>query len=201
MIRLTEAVVVEGRYDKIRLSGLVDALIIVTDGFAIFKDAQKMELLKRLAETRGLIILTDSDSAGFLIRSHIRGCITAGRVVHAYIPDLYGKERRKTAPGKEGKLGVEGMSTETLLKTLEMAGVTPVAERLISQPITRADFYELGFTGRTHSAVRRQELLKKLDLPERLSFSALCEIINDLIGRDELSRLAGEIEESDNVVE
>ena len=168
MRRIKEVIVVEGRYDKNTLSQVVDAVILETAGFGIFHDAAKRHLLKTLAETRGLIVLTDSDGAGFLIRNHIRGCVDPKLVKHAYIPDIYGKERRKNAPSKEGKLGVEGMRPEILLEALQRAGATfeddPAAER--PARITKADLYARGLSGREGSAEKRRQLLQKLGLPE-----------------------------------
>ena len=184
---IREAIVVEGRYDKNTLSQLVDALIIETKGFHLFHDETTRGMLRDLAKSCGLVILTDSDSAGFLIRNRIRSFITDGRVLNAYIPDLYGKEKRKSAPGKEGKLGVEGMKREVLLKALEDAGATfdevvPAAENRI----TVADLYEAGLTGRVDSRVKRSALLKKLSLPEHLSTKALAEMLSRRMTKEEL---------------
>ena len=192
MIRLQQAVIVEGKYDKIKLENIVDALILPTYGFEIFKDKPRMNLIRRLAKTRGIILLTDSDSAGFMIRSHIAGSVQEGKVYHAYIPDLYGKERRKASPSKEGKLGVEGMELSVLRQALERAGATiqdggaPSPQR---EPLTKGDFYELGLTGRPDSAARRQALQKRLGLPERLSANGLLQALNALYGREELLAL------------
>lgn len=189
MIRVREAVVVEGRYDKIRLSGLIDGLIVTTDGFGIFHDPEKMAMLRHLAETRGLVVLTDSDGAGFVIRSHLNGCLPPDRVRHAYIPDIPGKERRKTAPSKEGKLGVEGMSADVLLEALRRAGVTceeddaPARDGDGALPLTQADFYRAGLSGGAHSAARRAALLAFLGLPARMSARALLGVINDYMTR------------------
>ena len=153
MIRIKEAIIVEGKYDKIKLSSLVDGLIIETGGFRIFKDPEKMALLRRLAATRGLLILTDSDGAGFVIRRYLSGSIPAGQIRHAYIPDRYGKEKRKEKPGKEGKLGVEGIDAEELRQVLRRAGVCceesgePDNVTAPSEPITRADLFTLGLSG------------------------------------------------------
>ena len=185
MIRIREAVIVEGKYDKIRLSSLIDALIITTDGFGIFKDKEKMNLLRRLAETRGLLVITDSDSAGFVIRNHLRSCIPPERIKHAYIPDVFGKERRKTTPSKEGKLGVEGMSTEALLQALQRAGVTCEESQPVQpsgeerQTITQADFYRCGLSGGANSSAQRARLLRHLGLPEKMTAKALLGVIND----------------------
>ena len=191
MIKIKEAVIVEGKYDKIRLSSLIDALIITTDGFGIFKDKEKMNLLRRLAETRGLLVITDSDSAGFVIRNHLRSCIPPERIRHAYIPDVFGKERRKAFPSKEGKLGVEGMSTEALLAALQRAGVTCEESPTIQpsdkerQTITQADFYRCGLSGGENSATERARLLRHLGLPEKITAKALLGVINDCMTPEE----------------
>ena len=194
MIKIREAVIVEGKYDKIRLSSLVDALIITTDGFGIFKDREKMNMLRRLAETRGLLVLTDSDSAGFVIRNHLRSCIPSGRIKHAYIPDVWGKERRKTAPSKEGKLGVEGMSTEALTEALRRAGV--MCEQSEDEDenlneITAADFYRCGLSGGADSSALRLKLIKYLGLPERMTAKALLGVINDYMTEDDFFAFFG----------
>lgn len=181
MIKVKEVIIVEGRYDKIKLSSLIDGLIIETNGFGIFKDKEKMELIRRLAPERGILILTDSDSAGFKIRSYIGGSIPKKFVKHAYIPDVFGKEKRKTKYSKEGKIGVEGIEKDTILKALKAAGVTAdeVPER--NRLITKLDLYEDGFTGGQNSSERRLKLLKALNLPERLSTNALIDILNCII--------------------
>lgn len=189
MIRVKEAIVVEGRYDKHKLSSLVDGLILETDGFGIFRDGEKQEYLRRLAKERGLIILTDSDGAGFLIRSKLSSWLPPDRIKHAYIPDLFGKERRKAAPGKEGKLGVEGMELSVLQDALERAGATfeddPGKTRTAGDKLTKADLYDFGFSGATDSARRRQALLKKLNLPARLSSNGLVQALNSFYSREE----------------
>ena len=191
MHRIKEVIVVEGRYDKNTLSQVVDAVILETAGFGIFHDAAKRHLLKTMAETRGLIVLTDSDGAGFLIRNHIRGCLDPKLVKHAYIPDVYGKERRKNAPSKEGKLGVEGMRPEILLEALQRAGATfeddPAAER--PARITKADLYARGLSGREGSRENRLSLLRRLNLPERMSADAMLDVLNALMDREAFYRL------------
>lgn len=190
MIKIKEAVIVEGKYDKIRLQSVLDALIIPTNGFGIFKDKEKMRLLRLLAGKRGLLILTDSDSAGFLIRNHLSGCIPKEQLKHAYIPDLYGKEQRKEKPSKEGKLGVEGMPQEALLTALRRAGVTTEEEKAAepSNPITKADLYADGLTGGPQSRALRQKLLAELGLPERLTANAMVEVLGSLMTREEYQR-------------
>ena len=184
MIRVREAIVVEGRYDKNALRQVVDALIIPTDGFGIFHDREKRALLGQLARTRGLILLTDSDGAGFVIRNHLKGVLPKEGVKQAYIPDVYGKERRKRHPGREGKLGVEGMPPVVLLEALLRAGATVLdgaAEQSArTRPITKADFFRDGLTGRPESAKRRAALQARLRLPERLTANALLEVLNAL---------------------
>ena len=191
MRKVKEVIVVEGRYDKNTLSQVVDAVILETAGFGIFNDAAKRRLLKTMAEQRGLIVLTDSDGAGFLIRNHIRGCVDPKLVKHAYIPDIYGKERRKAKTSKEGKLGVEGMRPEVLLDALERAGATfddsPVDAR--PERITKADFYARGLSGGEGSAEKRRQLLKRLDLPERMSADAMLDVLNALMDREAFYRL------------
>ena len=201
MIRLQQAVIVEGKYDKIKLENIVDALILPTYGFGIFKDNSRMNLIRRLARTRGIILLTDSDSAGFLIRSHIAGSVQEGKVYHAYIPDIYGKEKRKDAPSKEGKLGVEGVPEQVLLEALRRAGVVPEAgERPLPDEaagrITRADLYEDGLSGGADSRQKRRALAAALDLPERLSTGALVDVLNRILDYSEYKRLIAELEEN-----
>ena len=191
MHRVREVIVVEGRYDKNALSQVVDAVILETAGFGIFKDRQKQKLLRTLAETRGLIVLTDPDGAGFVIRNFLKGCVDPALVKHAYVPDIPGKERRKTAPSKEGKLGVEGMRPELLLEALRRAGASFEDEEapLRGAPITKADLYARGLSGGAGSAQKRRELLKKLDLPERLTADGLLDVLNALMSREEFYRL------------
>ena len=192
MRRVREVIVVEGRYDKNALKQAVEATVVETGGFGVFKDGEKLALLRRLAAERGLILLTDSDGAGFVIRNFLKGAIPPDRLKQAYIPDIRGKERRKAAPGKEGKLGVEGMSPAILLRALERAGATfedgPAAGD--RAPITKGDFYALGLTGGRDSAARRAALLKALELPERMTANALLEAVNLLYGREEFFPLA-----------
>ena len=188
MLRIREAIVVEGRYDKNTLSQMVDTVIVETSGFGIFKDKERLALLRRLAEKRGLIVLTDPDGAGFVIRSHLKGSIPPEQVKHAYVPDVYGKERRKRRGGKEGKLGVEGMRPEVLEAALRRAGATFLDEtgEAKRQAITKADLMALGLSGGPGAAERRKELLHRLELPERLSPNALLEVLNALFTLGEL---------------
>lgn len=191
MIHVKEAIVVEGKYDKIKLSSILDGLIIETDGFRIFKDKEKMEMLRKLAQTRGLVVLTDSDSAGFLIRNHLTGSIPAEQVKHAYIPDLFGKEKRKAAPSKEGKLGVEGVPAETILEALRRAGVGTgeQAENTGARKITKTDLYLAGLSGGPGSSEKRRTLLHRLNLPEHLSASSMPSVLNSLMSYDDFLHL------------
>ncbi len=186
MIKINEAVIVEGKYDKIKLSAVLDTVIIETDGFAIFKDKEKQKLIRFLAEKRGIIIMTDSDSAGFKIRSFINGITKSENIKNVYMPDVYGKEKRKTEVSKEGKLGVEGMKTEVIMSALKKAGVLCAENsKTESREITRTDFFEDGISGRDNSSEIRKALAKELDLPERISASSLLKIINTYLTYDE----------------
>lgn len=184
--RVREVIVVEGRYDKNAVKQVVDATVVETGGFGVFKDRERLALLRRLAAERGLILLTDSDGAGFVIRNFLKGAIPRERLKQAYIPDVYGKERRKAAPGKEGKLGVEGMPPQVLLNALERAGATFSEDggEAARAPITKADIYELGLTGGPDSAGRRAALLRRLGLPERMTANAMLEALNLLYTRE-----------------
>ena len=197
MRRIKEVIVVEGRYDKNALSQVVEAAVITLGGFSIFNDKEKLAFLRRLAEKQGLIILTDSDGAGFVIRNYLKGALPKELVKQAYIPDIYGKERRKRIAGKEGKLGVEGMKPDVLLTALERAGATFQDEETSTfqakEPITKADLFALGLTGGQSSSMRRQELLRKLELPEHLTANGLLEALNLLYSREEFLKLAGEL--------
>ena len=194
MRSIREVIVVEGRYDKNALKQVVQATVVETGGFGVFNDKERLALLRRLAKERGLIILTDSDGAGFVIRNFLKGSIPKTQIKHAYIPDVYGKERRKAAPGKEGKMGVEGMTPQVLLDALERAGATfeDGAASENSTPVTKADFYEWGLTGGKDSTARRAALLKKLSLPEHMTTNALLEAVNLLCGREALMKLMEE---------
>lgn len=184
MHRVEEVIVVEGRYDKNALSQVVDAVIVETSGFGIFNDRQKQKLLRTMAEARGLIVLTDSDGAGFVIRNFLKGCIAPELVKHAYIPDIPGKERRKASSSKEGKLGVEGMRPEQLLEALRRAGATLDGESAPRAAITKADLYARGLSGGEGSAQRRAALLRRLDLPERLTADGLLDVLNATMTRE-----------------
>lgn len=186
MYKVSEVIVVEGRYDKNTLSQVVDATIIETSGFGIFNDKQKQELLRKLADKRGLIIMTDSDGAGFVIRNFLKGAVDPEKVKHAYTPELAGKEKRKTKASKEGLLGVEGMSPEIILAALRRAGATIDGEANGNNAeITKTDLYKMGLSGKENSAALRRELLKKLELPEKLSTDAMLQVLNALFSREE----------------
>ena len=194
MLRIKEAIVVEGRYDKNALSQVVDTLILETGGFHIIKDPEQLALLRRAAEKRGLIVLTDSDGAGFVIRNHVKSAIPGKYLKHAYIPDVPGKEKRKAAPGKEGKLGVEGMRPDILLESLRQAGATIEGEEAAPKKaaaITKQDFFDWGLSGGPDSGEKRKELLKILDFPERMSANALLQAVNLLYTREELEEIVG----------
>ena len=195
MIKIKEAIVVEGRYDKNTLSQIVDAPIIETAGFGIFKDKQQLAFLRNVARRRGLIVFTDSDGAGFVIRNHLKSAIEPQYLKHAYIPDLYGKERRKSAPGKEGKLGVEGMKPEVLIDALRNAGATIEGESQTTvSAITKQDMMALGLSGCADSSRLRKQLLKKLDLPEHMSANALVQAVNLLYTLDEFREVVKTLE-------
>ncbi len=191
MVKVQQAILVEGRYDKNTLSQIVDAPIFETSGFGIFKNKEQMAFLRRVAERQGLIVFTDSDGAGFVIRNHIKSAIPGKYLLHAYIPDIPGKERRKAAPGKEGKLGVEGMTPEIILKALRDCGAT--MDGTAQEPrkaITKQDFMELGLSGGPGSSERRKALLKKLKLPEHMSSNAMLQAVNLLYSPEEFEALA-----------
>lgn len=194
MLKIREAIVVEGRYDKNTLAQIVDAPILETKGFGLFKDPKQLDLLRSVAKKRGLIVLTDSDGAGFVIRNHIKSAIPAKYLKHAYIPDVAGKEKRKAAPGKEGKLGVEGMSPEVLLAALKNAGATIEGETTArgNDQITKQDFVEFGLSGGPNASERRKRLQNRLHLPEHMSANALLQALNLLLSREELAEIARE---------
>lgn len=187
LIKVKEAVIVEGKYDKIKLSSVIDGLIIETNGFRIFKDKEKQNLIRRLADTRGILVLTDSDSAGFVIRNFLKGVVPNNKIKHAYIPDVYGKERRKEKPSKEGKLGVEGIDQNIILEAIRRAGIKcgvsdKVGER---REITKIDLFETGLSGNDDSAEKRKILLKHLSLPEHMTTNALLQVLNCIMDYEE----------------
>ena len=193
MLKLKQAIVVEGKYDKNALRQLVDAPVFTTDGFGVMHDRAKLALLRSVAQKRGLIILTDPDGAGFVIRNYLKGALPRDRVKQAYIPDIRGKEKRKRTPGKEGKLGVEGMKPDVILEALRRAGVTFLDEETAPQaektPITKADLMEWGLAGGEGSSQRRQALLRRLELPEHLTANGMLEALNLLVSREKLEEL------------
>jgi len=195
MIKIDEVILVEGKYDKIRLSGLVDAMIIETGGFALYTDEEKMKMIRRIAEKRGVIIFTDSDRAGFQIRSFLGGSMSGidkSRIKHAYAPDVYGKEKRKTKPGREGKLGVEGISGELIIQALLKAGASSVS-KANTDPVSKADMMEDGLTGQPQAAENRRKLAAYLDLPARISANSLLEFINATMTKAEYKQAVNAI--------
>lgn len=199
MVKIKEAILVEGRYDRNTLRQIVDAPILETSGFGIFKDEKQMKLLRRVAETRGLIVFTDSDGAGFVIRNHIKSAIPGKFLKHAYIPDIPGKEKRKAAPGKEGKLGVEGMTPEVILSALRASGATmDGAETENSSAMTKQDFMELGLSGGVGSSEKRLALIKRLNLPEHMSSNALLQAVNLLYTKEELTAILASLQREHN---
>ena len=196
MIKIKQAVIVEGKYDKIKLESILDTVIIATDGFGIFKDREKQAFIRTLAEKRGILVLTDSDSAGFVIRSFLSGIVPPESITHVYIPDVFGKEKRKAEPSKEGKLGVEGVSRKTIIKALEKAGVTSEslpdgARRLV----TKTDLYEDGICGKSNSLAKRKQLLKALGLPEKTSANSMLKIINTFLSFEDYKQAVKDISE------
>lgn len=195
MIKIDQAIIVEGKYDKIKLASIVDAVIIVTNGFGIFKDTEKLALIRYYAEKTGIIILTDSDSAGRKIRGYIKGAVSNGKITNVYIPDIFGKEKRKEKPSAEGKLGVEGIKPEILLAAFKKSGITP-SENISSGGITKLTLFELGLSGGKNSSELRHRLQKKLGLPELLSAASLVEVLNTMTDRKELETMVLSIKEN-----
>ncbi len=194
MLKLKQAVVVEGRYDKIKLSSILDATIIETNGFRIFSDEQNVEMLRVLAKKCGLIIITDSDFAGFRIRNYLKNKITEGNITHVYLPDVLGKEKRKTRPSKEGLLGLEGLSTDDILSALEKAGITDcVSTPAPAEKITKLDLYNLGLSGGENSRSKRLEVLKALGLPSHLSANSLPDVLSSVISREDFFTLVNSL--------
>lgn len=196
MIKLDRPIIVEGKYDAVKLANIIDGLIIKTDGFGIFNDKEKQALLRRLASEKGLIVLTDSDSAGFLIRNFIKQTVPSDRITHVYIPDVFGKEKRKTEASKEGKLGVEGIKEEILLEAFRKAGIG-CEKKESTEPvrqITNIDLYEYGLSGRADSKAKRKALLKALSLPERMSSSSMVKVLNCFVTYEEFINKVKELE-------
>lgn len=197
MIRVNEAVIVEGKYDKIRLSSVVDGMIIVTNGFGIFKDNEKLELIRYYARKTGIIILTDSDNAGRRIRGYIKGAVKDGRITNVYIPDIYGKEKRKTKPSAEKKLGVEGIDTKTLMEAFSKAGISSTEMEPVKD-ITKLTMFELGLSGGNESSILRKRLQEMLGLPSALSSGALLEVLNTMMTASELNEYVKKLRENEN---
>lgn len=197
MIQIAQAILVEGRYDVNAVRQVVDTVVLQSGGFRIFNDREKLQMLRRIAQVKGLILLTDSDGAGFVIRNYLKGALPKGRIGHAYIPEIVGKERRKRQASKEGILGVEGMRPEVILQALRQAGATFLEEQPCeicrSEPLNKADFYALGLSGREDSAARRAALLRQLALPTHMSANALLEYINAVSSRMEIEDLISRI--------
>lgn len=194
MIKVGPVILVEGKYDKIKLSQIFDATILTTDGFGIFKQKDKLALLRRLAETRGLLIFTDPDGAGFVIRNYLKGAVPKEKLFHAYIPDLYGKEKRKAKGSKEGKLGVEGVPDDVIIRAVEVSGALQGSVPA-KNGITKADLYEMGLSGSAGSTQRRLRLLKELQLPQQLSSNALLDVLNCIIDLESLTAMVESWEE------
>lgn len=198
MLTLKEAVVVEGKYDKIKLSSILNAVIIQTNGFGIYKDKEKLQMIRFYAEKTGIIILTDSDSAGFQIRNYLKGAIKKGSITNVYIPDIFGKEKRKTKYSAEGKLGVEGIDTKILIDAFNKAKINCV-EKENENLITKQDFYFLGLTGGKDSSQKREKLKKYLNFPSLISTNSLLEMVNTMMNKDELTAIMQKIENENNI--
>lgn len=199
MLHLKEAVIVEGKYDKIKLSSLIDAVIIPTGGFTVFKDREKLEIIRYFAAKTGIIILTDSDAAGFKIRSFLKGTVKKGKITNVYIPDVFGKERRKAVPSKEGKLGVEGLDKEVILEAFRRAGINAEDKPQSRDPITKADLYETGFSGGENSSAKRKKLLTMLGLPELLTANGIIDVVNASMTRQEFFDIAEKINNGEDM--
>lgn len=197
MIHIKEAIIVEGRYDVNKIKQLVDTVVIETGGFAIFHDKEKLALIRRIAAERGILVLTDSDGAGFVIRNYLRGAIPKDQVRHAYIPQIAGKEKRKTKGSKEGTLGVEGIPDAVLIKALEKAGIACLPEEYRKARVTKADFFAWGLTGVPGSNERRKKLLKALDLPSHMTTNALLEFINAVADYEQVKQAVDQLDESE----
>lgn len=196
MLKIKEAIIVEGRYDKIKLKNLVDTTIIETNGFRVFSDKEKQTLIRKIAQTRGILVFTDSDSAGFVIRNFLRGAVDKSKIKHCYIPQINGKEKRKAHGSKEGFLGFEGVSDEVIIDAIRKSGATIIGEESQAQSgeITKSDLYRLGLTGRENSEKLRKALLKNLGMPSYLTTNAMLSAINCLYSLDELKNIVNELE-------
>ena len=191
-LKISRAIIVEGKYDKIKLSSIVDGVIIVTNGFRIYKDPDKAALIRYYAQHGGIAILTDSDTAGFRIRGHIKGIVPKGDIVNVYVPEIFGKEKRKTEPSKEGLLGVEGVPADIIREAFEKAGI--IGEKVADRELmTKLDFYELGLSGRL-----RQLVCEKLSLPQKLTANALLEVVNTMLDKESLQALIEELTSENN---
>ena len=195
MIKVKEAIIVEGKHDKIKLANFIDGLIITTDGFGIFKNKEKQLLIRHLAETRGILILTDSDGAGFVIRNFLKGSVSSDKIKNAYIPDIFGKEKRKSQPSKEGKLGVEGISEEILCRAIANSGAECELNNSSKsqRELTKADLFEYGLTGSPNASQNRDTLKKALHLPENLTSNALLDILNCTMTKNEFDNICNEL--------
>jgi len=196
MLHTNMAVIVEGKYDKIKLSSIIDAVIIPTNGFGVFRDKEKMSLIRYYASNTGIIIMTDSDTAGFKIRNHIKGSVGNARVVNVYIPDIYGKERRKTEYSKEGKLGVEGVPDKIIIECFRKAGICFTDKSEAYQPITKLDLFEDGLSGGKESSEMRRLLLKHLGLPELLTTNSMLEVLNVMLTKEQYKEAVSAIEKN-----
>lgn len=196
MLKIKEAIIVEGRYDKIKLKNIVDATIIETNGFRVFSDKEKQSLIRKIAETKGILVFTDSDSAGFVIRNFLRGAVDKSKIKHCYIPQINGKEKRKAHSSKEGFLGVEGVSDEVIIDAISKSGATIIGEESQAQSgeITKSDLYRLGLTGRENSEKLRKALLKNSGMPSYLTTNAMLSAINCLYSLEELKRIVENLE-------
>lgn len=194
MLHTDRAVIVEGRYDKARLGSVTDALIIATDGFGIFNSKEKQTFIKKIAMEKGLLVLTDSDAAGFKIRNFLKNIVPEDRIIHAYIPDIYGKEKRKAQPSKEGKIGVEGVDNEILTKALIDSGLFNENEKpQKGKSITACDLYEAGLSGGDNSAQKRREFLMSIGLPARLTGKNMLNLLNEIMTYEEFIRKTKEL--------
>ncbi|MBS6445635.1 MAG: DUF4093 domain-containing protein [Ruminococcus sp.] len=201
MLKLKQAIIVEGKYDKIKLSSIIDAIIIQTDGYGIFKDKEKLDLIRFYANSTGIIILTDSDSAGFKIRNYLKGTIGDGNIINVYTPDVFGKEKRKIKQSAEGKLGVEGLNVDLILQAFQRANITGMSTDSCNvKKITHTDLYILGLSGNSNSKKLRSELLKYLQLPERLTSSGLLEVLNTMFTLEQVEDIVKSIKEKGGFV-
>lgn len=198
MLHIEQAIIVEGKYDKIKLSSIVDAVIITTNGFSVIKDKEKLEIIRFFARNKGIIILTDSDTAGFKIRNYLKGAIKNGKIINVYAPDIFGKEKRKKAPSKEGKLGVEGIEPDILLEAFKKVGVLSEERVCTKDPVTKLDLYENGLSGGDNSSELRKRLLKELDMPQLMTTNSMLEIINTMMSKSEFLNIIKKIKAGDS---